>query len=70
MPLGQVYRQNKCAFFVLTIHQRTGCKPGVLHHLQIGQAMDTPGLFDGFHLCGGDDAMIHVGTPIFRSYTL
>ena len=25
---GQVYRQNKCAVFMLTVHQRTGGKTG------------------------------------------
>ena len=37
-----------------------GCKPGVLHHLQIGQAVSISGLFDGLHLCSRDNTMLHL----------
>ena len=45
-----------------------GCKPGVLHHLQIGQAVSISGLFDGLHLCSRDNTMLHFGTSTFQSY--
>ena len=37
-------------------------QPGVFHHLQVGQTVGIPGLFNFLHLRRRHNAMFHVGT--------
>ncbi len=37
-------------------------QPGVFHHLQVGQTVGIPGLFNFLHLRSRHNAMFHVGT--------
>ena len=54
--------QQPAGMWELLLQFSVSRQPGVFHHLQVGQTVGIPGLFNFLHLRSRHNAMFHVGT--------